>query len=481
MKLATLRVPPAGFALAWSLIACSGATTPGGVGILSPRISEGQEIRVGQRAAREATRTLGLVADQELQEYVQQVGTRVASESDRSDLPWTFRLVDDPMPNAFGFPGGYVFVTRGILGVLTSEAELAAVLAHEIAHVNARHASQTIRRQTGGTELGVWAAPVDEIRALDGSTNAGAGLLFMQYGPEAERQADELAFKYLLSAGYDIREMPDAFGALGRIETMGGRSALRPWLATHADPGQRAETATQRASAISDADSLRQYGVEYLDQIEDLIYGQDPRQGVFRGSTFVHPELRFRIDLPSGWQYRSLTQAVVATSPDRSTAVQLTIVEQVGPSEAADRFVAQSGVRATGDVSTDVINGNQAVTVPFRVVTGAGSAEGVASWLSYGGRTYQIVGIGTGQDANGHADAVRASVRSFAALGDARVPDVRPSRINIVRLGRATTFDDFNRRYPSVVEAEEVALLNRVAGGSTRLRAGTRMKRVVKG
>src|SRR5687767_13646343 len=95
------------------LAACTSATTPGGgSNILGPRISEGQEIRAGQRAARESARTLGLVTDQALQDYVQQIGARLASASDRSGLEWTFRVVDDPMPNAFALPGGYVFVTR---------------------------------------------------------------------------------------------------------------------------------------------------------------------------------------------------------------------------------------------------------------------------------------------------------------------------------------------------------------------------------
>jgi predicted Zn-dependent protease len=237
----------------------------------------------------------------------------------------------------------------------------------------------------------------------------------------------------------------------------------------------------QRAQAVSDADSLQQYRGEYLEQIEDLVYGQDPRQAVFRGATFLHPELRFRIDLPPGWRLRNLTQALVATSPDNDAAIQLTILEQVAPAAAAERFVAQRGVGATGDMTEDVVNERLAVTVPFRVTSGDGRAEGAAGWVSYGGRTYQIVGLTMSQDANGHAAAVRSAVRTFSAVTDARLADLRPSRINIVRLGRATTFDEFNRRYPSVVDAEEIALLNRVAGGSSRLRAGGRMKRVVKG
>jgi predicted Zn-dependent protease len=465
--------------LAGCVAACTTATTPRGGGLLPPAVSEGQEIRSGQRAARETARTLGLVADQALQDYVQQVGTRLAAASERPQLDWTFRVVDDPMPNAFALPGGYVFVTRGLLGVVDSEAELAGVLAHGIGHVNARHGVGALGRQSSA-QLGVWAVPIPELRSLDAGSDVGAGLLFAAYGPEAESRADNLAFKYMLAAGYDVREMPDVLTALGRLDVMGGRSALPSWVAVHPDPGGRVETAARRAGD-DPTDSLRQNRAEYLDQIEDLVYGHDPRQGFFRGSTFLHPELRFRVDLPSGWRYRNLAQAVVATSPGREAAIQLSIVEQVGPDEAAARFVSQRGVEATGTRATDVVNGNLTVSVPFRTTGSGSSAEGVASWIRYGGRTYQIVGIAGGQDANGHAGTFRGTLRSFVGVSDAGVLDLRPNRINIVRLGRSTTFEEFNRRYPSVIDVEELALLNRVAGPGSRLRAGGRMKRVVKG
>lgn len=468
-------------ALIFAAFALGGCATPRNpaAAILTPRVSEGQESRAGQRAAREATRTLGLVSEQALQDYVQRVGVRLAAESERSQLPWTFRVVDDAMPNAFGLPGGYVFVTRGLLGVLSSEAELAAVIAHEIGHITARHGVQALARQSGA-EIGVWAAPIGALRVLDASSVTGVGLLFREYDASEERQADDLAFKYALAAGYDVREMAGVFSALGRLEAIGARSALPPWLSTHPDPGQRSETIAQRAEAIAEADSLQHYRAEYLEQIEDLVYGQDPRQGVVRGSTFLHPDLQFRVDLPSGWRIRNLAQTVVATSPEGDAAIQLTIVEQVGAAAAAARFAAQEGIDATGRIVEDVINERLVVSVPFRV-SGDGVAEGIASWVSYGGRTYQIVGVTTNRDANGHAAAMRSTLRSFAALTDTRLSELRPNRINIVRLGRSTTFDEFTRRYPSVVDAEEIALLNRVAGGSSRLRPGSRMKRIVKG
>jgi predicted Zn-dependent protease len=459
--------------------ACGPVTGGGGIGpLLSPRgVSEGQEIRIGQRASRESSRVVGLVADQSLQDYVQQIGAQLAETSERSQLPWTFRVLDDAMPNAFALPGGFVFVTRGLLAVANSEAELASVLAHEIAHVSARHALQGLTRPSG-PDLGVWAVPVAELRALDGAATGGPGLLFTGYTADAEREADALGSRYLLAAGYEAREAGGLLSALGRLEVVGGRSALPPWLASHPE----AEDAGRRTESIQEPlDSLRQHRVEYLEHIEDLVYGQDPRQGFFRGTAFIHPELRFRLQLPSGWRYRHLAQAVVATSADRNAAIQVTIADESSLTEVADRFLGQSGVSAIGQPATETVAGNPALSVPFRVSTAAGSGSGSAAWVSYGGRTYQIVSIAATDAANGHAEAFREVVRSFGPVTEARLLDVKPNRINIVRLGRATTFEDFNRRYPSAIEAEEVALLNRVSGPGARLRAGGRVKRVVKG
>jgi predicted Zn-dependent protease len=187
------------------------------------------------------------------------------------------------------------------------------------------------------------------------------------------------------------------------------------------------------------------------------------------------------MQLPVGWRYRTLSQALVATSPDRDAALQLTIAEQEGPDEAAAEFLHQAGVTATGPVERDSINGSRAAVAPFRVTSAGSSAAGVAGWIAYGGRVYQLVGISGGQAGDGYVGAFRGTLGSFAPLSDKNALDVHPNRINIVRLGRATTFEDFNRRYPSVIDAEEVALLNRLAGAGARVPAGGRLKRVIRG
>lgn len=466
--------------LAMVIAGCTGGpgVLPRG-GILPPRVSETQEIRVGQRASREIARMVGLVADQELQDYVQQLGERLAASSGRSNLTWTFRVLDDPMPNGFALPGGYVYVTRGLIGAANSEGELAGAIAHVIGHVVARHGGPLTGRGAG-PQLGVWATPVASLRALDGGARDGVGLLFIEHTADAERRANELAAQYLTAAGYEPGEAAELYAALTRLEASGGRSALPAWLATHPELGARGELAGGLAESVAPPNP-RSSETEFIDHVEDLAYGQDPRQGFFRGSGFVHPELRFRIDLPEGWTYRSLSQAIVATSPNRDAALQLTVIEQIPPADAASRFLAQAGVRQSGELASDTVGGEPRVTTRFRSTSGGGIGSGIATWMAFGGRTYQLTGLATGDASNGLDEAFLDVARSFAAATDRRQLDVRPNRINIVRLGRATTFADFNRRYPSVIDVEELALLNRVAGANARLRAGARVKRVVKG
>ena len=167
-------------------------------------ISESQEIKLGRRSNEALVAQLGLYDDPELQSFVSGLGKRMAAVSERPDLPWAFQVVDDPAVNAFALPGGFVYVTRGILIHLDSESGLAGVLGHEIGHVAARHGvnqmSKGLLAQLG---LGVSATLSGELAAVAGIAESGVGLLFLKYGRDDERQADQLGFRYAERSGYD--------------------------------------------------------------------------------------------------------------------------------------------------------------------------------------------------------------------------------------------------------------------------------------
>ncbi|HEX9106481.1 MAG TPA: M48 family metallopeptidase, partial [Longimicrobiales bacterium] len=295
-------------------------------------ISEQQEIQMGQEGAAQVAQTIGLVNDSGLQRYVQGVGESLARVSQRPQLPWTFRVVDDPTPNAFALPGGYIFVTRGLMDLMTSEAELATVVGHEIGHVTARHQVRSLTRAElaqVGLALGSVLSPT--IARFGQLAGTGMQLLFLKYDRAAEAQADELGFDYARRDGYDVKEMADVFEALDRVQQREGASALPGWLETHPAGPDRISKVHERVAALGDTARAVRAGIvrrpEYLRQIDSLAYGADPRQGFFQGARFVHPALRFQITFPEGWKTQNLAQAVAAASPRQDAVEQLTLAD----------------------------------------------------------------------------------------------------------------------------------------------------------
>lgn len=444
-------------------------------------ISESQEIQMGQQAAQEVGQSLGLVEDDALQAYVQRLGARLAAESERPGLPWTFRVVDDPTPNAFALPGGYIFMTRGMMNLIDSEAELAAVLGHEIGHVTARHSvTQISRAQLAQLGLGVGSILFPSAaQQLGGLASGGLQLLFLSHGRDAERQADELGFRYALREGYDVREMDDIFAVLQRIGETEGRSPVPSWAATHPAPEERIRAAQARADTLTGVERLALGRAEYLGQIDGLVYGENPRNGFFEGGLFLHPELRFRLQFPQGWRTQNLPQAVLAGSPRQDAVIQLTLAGTGSAEEVARRFLGQQGIRA-GQGSRERVNGIPAVVSTFQAQTQQGVVAGDVAFLEYGGRVYQLLAYTPAGAFSAYDRLFRQVIGTFAPLTDARALAVQPNRVDIVRLDRAMTLAEFNRRYPSAVPLAELALINQVAENAT-LPAGTLVKRVVAG
>jgi predicted Zn-dependent protease len=441
-------------------------------------VSEAQEIQMGQQAAQEISQQLGLVDNQELQQYVQRVGAELAAQSERPNLPWTFRVVDDPTPNAFALPGGFIFMTRGMMDLMDSEAELAAVLGHEIGHVTAKHSvTQISRGQLAQLGLGLGSILFPSAaQSFGGLAQTGMQLLFLSYGRDAERQADELGFRYALREGYEVREMDDIFATLMRIGQASGRSQLPSWLSSHPAEPERIRTAQARADTVTTGPlALRRE--EYLARIDGLVYGDDPRQGFFRGGVFLHPDLRFRIDFPQGWRTQNMPQAVNALAPQEDAVMQLTLAQGASSDDAARRFFSQQGLQA-GQVGRQNVNGNPAVVGYFQAQTQQGVIAGMAAFIEHGGRTYQVMAYTPGQRFRQYEPAFRQVIFSFDEMNDPAVLNVRPNRVDVVRTTRQMTLAEFNRQHPSVIPLPELAILNQVENEAAVLPAG-QWKRVV--
>ena len=443
-------------------------------------VSEAQEISMGRDAAQEVQASIGLVDDADMQAYVGRIGRDLASGSERPTLPWAFAVVDDPTPNAFALPGGFIFVTRGLMTLLDSEAELASVLGHEIGHVTARHSVSMIsRQQLAQLGLGLGGVLFPELQPMTQALGTGMQLLFLRYGRDAERQADQLGFRYARADGYDASEMADVFAALGRASALEGQSPLPTWLTSHPAPADRIQAARDMVAAAGPPTGTpRQGRTEYLDQIDGLVYGQNPRNGFFRDRVFFHPDLRFRLTLPAGWQTGNFARAVVAADKGGTGAIQLSLAGELTPGQATDRFFAQSGVESAGS-SRETFNGVPAIVSGFRAAADQSSVQGYVAYLRHRGTTYQLLAYATASAFPQHERALTDTIRSFGPVTSAEVLNVQPQRIDIVRLPRRLSLAAFNQVQPSTIPIQALAVLNQVDGPSTPLESGTLVKRVV--
>ncbi len=435
-------------------------------------ISESEEIEMGREADGPITESFGLYESEALQAMVTNLGNEMASRSERPALPWSFKLVDDPMVNAFALPGGFIFVTRGIMAALNSEAELAGVLGHEIGHVTARHsASQMSRQQLQQIGLGVGSVLSSDVASVAGVLSAGLGLLNLSYSRGDESQSDELGVRYMSRAGYDPNALVGVFETLALAG--GGGGSVPGWAATHPDPVNREEDIREIIGASGqDYSEYIRRGEEYLRSLDGMTFGQDPREGFFDEETFYHPVMAFALDFPRGWTTVNQKSQVGAISSDETALVVLTVeAGETDAERALSTFLRQDDVRGSGSRRTSV-NGRPGWEASFSADAEGGGLRGAVLFVEHGGAVFRLLGYAAASRWRSHEGTVLETIESFRPVSDPEILGVEPARIEIVRLPSRMTLQQFIERYPSTVSDEQIAMLNRrtldesIAGGA---------------
>ncbi len=443
-------------------------------------VSQGQEIALGQEGAKAAASQMGIYADSGLQRYVASLGLPMAKNSERPELPWSFTVVDDPIVNAFALPGGPIFVSRGILAHMNSEAQLVSVLGHEIAHVTAKHSvSQMSKQQI--FQIGLIGAMVlrPELQEFGGAASQGLGVLFLKFGRDDETQADELGFRYMTAANYAPSEMAEMFKILQRVSGGEGARGTPEWLSTHPDPGNRVGKTNQRIAAAGKSFAgSRIERAAFLRQIDGLVFGEDPRNGYFQQTTFIQPTMQFRFDFPTGWRTQNGAEQVIGASSKGDAQIALSLAGNKAPQQALAAFLQQQGVQA-GRTFTTPINGNTAAVGQFVAQTqNGGQLAGYVGFIQQDGVTFQLVAITARANIEAYDAAFRNTIGSFQRVTDPRLLSVKPQRVRIATLRSTMTLTQFNQQNPSVIPIEQLALINAVTPTET-LAAGTQVKRVV--
>lgn len=328
--------------LAVVIVACATNPVTGGRDVVL--LSEQQEISLGKQNDPKIRQEYGVYDDAALQAYVQRIGERLGAQSHRPQLVYRFTVLDSDQVNAFALPGGYIYVTRGILAYLNSEAELAAVLGHEIGHVTARH---SVRQYSAAvaTNLAI---------GLLGGGQAGQQLmgilgsaLLSGYGRDHELESDRLGAEYLARTGYDPNAMIDVVGVLKnqeeaekkRAEAEGREArAYHGVFASHPSADQRLQEVVAEARKFKTANGARVAHDEYLKQIDKLVFGDSAREGIRHGSNFYHRDLDVAVNFPTGWRLQNTPKAVIAQAPDRGATMQFAM-EDLNTRVTAQEFL----------------------------------------------------------------------------------------------------------------------------------------------
>jgi predicted Zn-dependent protease len=425
-------------------------------------ISTAEEIRIGRDADSQISSTMGIYENEPLEIYVRELGLRMAAVSERPQLPWSFRILDDDVVNAFALPGGFIYVTRGILAHCNSEAELAGIIGHEIGHVTARHSVIKLSRmQLTQLGFGLLEQALPESEGLGMLAGIGTQLLFLKFSREDELQADELGVRYMVRIGEDPRSLIDVMAMLERVSLAQGGGTMPQWLSTHPTPGNRQANLAELIEPLDESAFNPVDMAGYVRRLDGLVYGKNPRQGYTEGDLFLHPELRFQLRFPGGWQISNQKTMVTAVSPDQQAAIRLSLAEASSVQAAADDFFASPGILAEGGRSVEV-HGNPGRIGDFTLQTDQGPLRGTALFVEYGRRIYQIVGYGTAAAWAGLAPGIRDCLLSFAELTDPAALSVQPLRLQIVSPRPGTTLRSYYEQRGSPLALSELVLLNRL-------------------
>ena len=407
-------------------------------------MSEAQEISIAQESDSQIKEEMGVYNDPELQAYVADIGLRMAGISERPQLPWRFTVVDVPAVNAFAVPGGAIYLTRGILPFLDSEAELAGVVGHEIGHVTARHSAQQYTQQISG-QVGLLALGlfVPQARPFGQLSSQALGVLFLKYGRDDELQADRLGARYEATLGWDPAAAPAFLSTLGRLaEAAGDRRGVPNWLSTHPEPLSRvrdiqptvAELKAAGGSYVTNRDA-------WLRRVDGMVYGDNPDQGLARGSAFLHPVLRFRIDFPGQWEIANSPRQVVAQAPGGNALMLLRGVEQ--PQGQNVQEIALNAMRTAGFRTTEgesvTIGGLDAYLGVYQgQIEGLGAVTMRAAHIRHDGQIYLVAGLVAPEEFRRADGAFLASIRSFRRLSAAEAEAIHPNRVDCTSCGLVT-------------------------------------------
>jgi predicted Zn-dependent protease len=465
-------------ALLWFLAGCAINPVTGRRELVL--MSAEREAQLGRQTAAQVAEEMGLVESPALTAYVEEIGGRLARHSPRRDVAYRFAVVDMQEPNAFALPGGYIYVSRGLLAIANSEAELANVVGHEIGHVAARHSAQ---RETRALGVGVLAAlgtaaagAIGGEGAAQGAAQigqvAGAGFI-ASYGRDQERQADDVGQGLAAQAGWD----PAAMASFLNTELQSGVPHQPSFLDSHPMTKERVRNTAIRADSLqlSPAAPIAATRSAFYARLANLLIGTDQAEGLFREERFLHPGLGFALDFPGGWKTENSRTAVAAQAPGGDAVLVLQTQGESGdPGKAAQLFAQQNQLQL-GEGKREQIGGFPAYRTRVEFQTQQGPAVADLTWIAHPRATFRVLGISPSGRFGDYAGIFRDVARSFRPLAQRERDGITELRLRVAKARKGESLAALSRRTGNAWSLEETSIANDLPI-ERRLRGGEPVK-----
>jgi predicted Zn-dependent protease len=437
-------------------------------------LSEKKELEIGAEMHAEILKNMPIYHDPALQEYVERIGKELALKSGRPDLIYHFTIIDSGEINAFATPGGYVYINRGLMAYMTTEAQLAAVLSHEIGHIAARHAS---RQKTAGTTANVISNILAALVAYQTGSGAAANevlgassmastALVRGYGRDMELEADELGATYLAQVGYDPQAVAEIIGVLkdhenfNRLKARETGEKYRGYhglFATHPRNDQRLLNVIQNAETFSAGENIRDDNTEFRQRLDLLKYSDESLPNAIIGNRYYHRSLDFTVAFPSGWELKKGASGVQATGPDDRSVIQLRVksgIKDLTPRQYVEEKMGVTGLTEKEEMKLGELTGFTAIR--------EGDKTGRIAVIYHRGRAFVFMAQADNEALKRFYDTLFvSSISSFRPLTEEDKILALSRKIKFLQASPGLTFEQLGRYSPlEEYQEEQLRLLN---------------------
>lgn len=456
---------------------------------MTPVMTTEREREVGAEQARKVERIMGLLEDPGLVSYVETIGDRLAEHSPRQEVTYSFHVVDMAQPNAFALPGGYIYVSRGLLALVNSEDELAGVLAHEVAHVAGSHHAKSAGMSAATSPFrigaGILGAATSIISPALGDAVVGMGQvasasIIAPYSRDQEREADRVGQEISAQAGWDPEGLNTFLKTLEKEEVLHSADGQKrsSFFSTHPAMSERVEKTTQQARGLLPGarNPIAKNRAELLSKLDGLIVGENPSHGLFAGNRFLHPDLGFTIRFPDKWRGLNTTRFVVAQAPEEDAAILVQIAGRgEDPLMVARAMEESMEVKLLENAVSTRIGDLRAVRTFLAARISGGNLGFDLTWIAHGGFVYLIQGVCLLETCKSYRGAFATTAESFRPLTAVERSNIKVALLNIVTALEDETPGELVERVGGVWTPSRTAVANAISE-DTRLKEGQLIK-----